>query len=167
MLLRLYGPKFFNRLLVVLILLWPSRSIIAGCDPLTTLLMMMLLTVLQYVSICHHHIDTDTGTGTGTNTDTDTSMYIRSCSCLSDTGISINMFWSSSAFRIRKVVLLLLLLSVPEGIVYSPCSIYSGDCIPIPSAATIKLILILLRSVYIDSVPSDITYAAAAAADAE
>jgi len=33
---------------------------------------MMLLTVLQYVSICHHHIDTDTGTGTGTDTDTDT-----------------------------------------------------------------------------------------------
>ena len=94
MLLRLYGPNFFNRLLVVLILLRPSRSIIAGCDPLTTLLMMMLLTVLQYASICHHHIvtDTGTGTGTGTDTDTDTSMYIRSCSCLSDTGISINMF---------------------------------------------------------------------------
>ena len=54
-------------------------------------------------------------------------------------------------------MLLLLLLSVPGGIVYSPSSIYGGDCVPIPSAATIKLILILLHSVSIDSVPSDIT----------
>jgi len=93
---------------------------------------MMLLTVLQYTSICHHHIDTDTGTGTDTDTGADTDMYIRSCSYLSDTGTSINMLWSSSALRM------------------------SGDCVPTPSAATIKLILILLRSVSIDSVPNDI-----------